>query len=192
MRSITITLIFLFFSISIRAQNPPATSDSQTPDAASSVELKRRSNLPDTPNPQSSDDRRPACPAGNGKPCAFLGGRLYFSDPLALSQHSKSWAAAAVSPAMLVSLGLLTSATAADIETTHDCIRAATCREGNPLLGQSRPQAYAVSMSLNAIAFWAAAEQKRHGHGVAPFFILWSGSVLHAALAVHNASLAAH
>jgi hypothetical protein len=93
---------------------------------------------------------------------------------------------------MLLSFGLLTASTVADIETTHSCIRSGSCREGNPLLGQSRPQAYAVSMSLNAFAFWASAEQKRHGHGVAPFFIFWGGAVLHAALATHNSGLAGH
>ena len=186
-------LIFaLLFAAAAYAQNPPdATVPSSNPsqESAPAVQLKHR--LPDAPQPQ-ADDAQPSCPAGNGKPCALLGGRLYFVDALALSRHNKSWFDAARSPAMLLSLGLLTTATIADIQTTHECIRTGACREGNPLLGQSRGQAYAVSMSLNALAFWAAAEQKRHGHGVAPFFILWSGSVLHAALAVHNASLSNH
>jgi hypothetical protein len=184
----TILFVAFFFATAASAQDPipvvPPTSPSQ--DDPSTIELKHR--LPDAPKPQSGD-AQPACPAGNGKPCALLGGRLYFADALGLSRHNKSWFEAARSPGMLLSLGLLTTATIADIQTTHDCIRADACREGNPLLGQSRGQAYAVSMSLNAFAFWAAAEQKRHGHGVAPFFILWSGSVLHAALAVHNAGL---
>jgi hypothetical protein len=185
----TLLLFAFFFATSASAQNPPdavVPPATPSPEPPPAVQLKHR--LPDAPQPQSGD-AQPACPAGNGKPCALLGGRLYFADALALSRHNKSWLDAARSPGMVLSLGLLTTATVADIQTTHACIRSGACREGNPLLGQSRGQAYAVSMSLNAFAFWAGAEQKRHGHGVAPFFILWSGSVLHAALAVHNAGL---
>jgi hypothetical protein len=178
-------LLALLFAVPALAQS----SDSNQPPPPP-IHLQHRADVPDSPPPKSADDKHPACPAGNGKPCAVLGGRLYISDSLALSRHSKSWSAAATSPAMLLSLGLLTGATVADIETTHACINAGTCREGNPLLGQSRPQAYAVAMSINAAAFWAAASEKRHGHGVAPFFLLWTATVMHSALAARNAALA--
>jgi hypothetical protein len=175
----------------------PATTTTQQamPDANSNqpplppVTLKRRVSIPEAPQPKIEDERQ-TCPGGNGKPCAVLGGRLYFSDSFRLSQHSESWSAAATSPGMLLSLGLLTAATIADLETTQSCIHARTCKEGNPLLGQSRTRAYSVALSVNSVAFWAAAEQKRHGHGVAPFFILWSGTALHSLLAAHNSALA--
>jgi hypothetical protein len=169
-------------------QTDPATTSNQPP--LPPIELKRRKNTPESPQPKIEDEWR-TCPGGNGKPCAVLGGRLYFSDSLALSQHNKSWADAAKSPGMLLTLGLLTASTIADIETTHACIRAGTCKEGNPLLGQSRAQAYSVAMSVNAFAYWAAAEQKRHGRGVVPFFILWGDTAMHSLLAAHNSALAA-
>src|SRR5208337_3132607 len=165
----------------------PATTTTQQamPDANSNqpplppVTLKRRVSIPEPPQPKIEDERQ-----------TFLGGRLYFSDSFRLSQHSESWSAAATSPGMLLSLGLLTAATIADLETTQSCIHARTCKEGNPLLGQSRTRAYSVALSVNSVAFWAAAEQKRHGHGVAPLFILWSGTALHSLLAAHNSALA--
>jgi hypothetical protein len=90
---------------------------------------------------------------------------------------------------MLLAMGLLTAATVADIETTQACIHTGTCKEGHPLMGQTRAQAYSVSMSVNAVAFWAAAEEKRHGHGAVPFFILWTATAMHAAMAAHNSAL---
>jgi hypothetical protein len=196
--ALTICFVALTIAFAANAQSPSDTASStplqsantdnspQQPDTP--IALKHRSNTPDAPQPK-SDDARAACPAGNGKPCAVLGGRVYYSDALGLSQHNKSWSAAATSPSMLLAIGLLTAATMADIETTQSCIHAGTCKEGNPLMGQSRAQAYSVSMSVNAIAFWAAAEQKRHGHGAVPFFILWSATAMHAAMAVHNSAL---
>jgi hypothetical protein len=168
-------------------QQSSASPSSIVPEDTAII-LKHRPNTPDTPQPKSDDERR-TCPAGNGKPCAVLGGRVYYSDALGLSQHNKSWSSAATSASMLLAMGLLTAATVADIETTQSCIHAGTCKEGNPLMGQSRAQAYSVSMSVNAIAFWAAAEQKRHGHGAVPFFILWGATAMHATMAAHNAGL---
>lgn len=169
-----------------QSDNPPTVS---TQDPPPPITLKHRGILPDSPAPK-RDDRAEPCPAGNGKPCALLGGRLYFSDTLGLSRHNKTWWDAARSPGMMLSFGLLVASTVADLETTQSCIHASTCKEGDPLLGQSRAQAYSVSMSLNALVFWAAAQEKRHGHGVLPFLILWSGTVMHATLAAHNSALA--
>lgn len=210
-----IFLLALSLSVAVRAQTPhddssPAVTAATTPAAPSSpptfppadalpplsnqpplppATFKHRTPTPDSPLPKIEDERR-TCPGGNGKPCAVLGGKLYFSDSFGFSQHNRTWSEAATSPGMLLALGLLTAATVADIETTQSCIHAGTCREGNPLMGQSRAQAYSVSMSINALAFWAAAEQKRHGRGASPFFILWGATAMHATLAAHNASLA--
>lgn len=168
-----------------QSDNPPTLS---TQDPPPPVTLKHRGILPDPPTPK-RDDRAQPCPAGSGKPCALLGGRLYFSDPLGFSRHNKTWWDAARSPGMMLSFGLLIASTVADLETTQSCIHAGTCKEGDPLLGQSRAQAYSVSMSFNALVFWAAAQEKRHGHGVLPFLILWGGTVMHSTLAAHNSAL---
>ena len=175
-------------SANAQQPNPPSNPDHSAQQPGTPITLKHRPNTPDAPQPK-SDDARAACPAGNGKPCALLGGRVYYSDALGLSQHNKSWSAAATSTSMLLAMGLLTAATIADIETTQSCIHSGGCKEGNPFMGQSRAQAYSVSMSVNAIAFWAAAEQKRHGHGAVPFFILWTATAMHAAMAAHNSGL---
>jgi hypothetical protein len=53
----------------------------------------------------------------------------------------------------------------ADIEITHNspCFQAHTCREGNPLLGQTRTQAYAVSGALTALD-WLGTAYLRKGN----------------------------
>jgi hypothetical protein len=52
----------------------------------------------------------------------------------------------------------------ADIEITHNspCFQAHTCREGNPLLGQTRAQAYAVSGAFTALD-WLGTAYLRKG-----------------------------
>jgi hypothetical protein len=171
-------------SVATTLQTSAATSNQQEP----AVALKQRKNAPETPLPKLSGDEVPACPGGTGKACAMLGGRMYFSDALGLSRHSASWSDAAKSPGMLFSAAVLTASTVADIETTQACIHSHSCREADPLMGQSRAQAYSVAMTANLFVFWAAAEQKRHGHGTMPFFIMWCATAGHAALAAHNAS----
>jgi hypothetical protein len=45
----------------------------------------------------------------------------------------------------------------ADIEITHHspCFQARTCVEGNPLMGQTRAQGYAVASATTALSWWA-------------------------------------
>jgi hypothetical protein len=47
----------------------------------------------------------------------------------------------------------------ADIEITHNspCFQAHACREWNPLLGQTRAQAYGVSGAMTALCWWGTA-----------------------------------
>ena len=47
----------------------------------------------------------------------------------------------------------------ADIEITHHapCFQAGTCSEANPLLGQTRAQAYGVSVGITAALWWGTA-----------------------------------
>ncbi len=55
----------------------------------------------------------------------------------------------------------------ADIETTHHspCFQMHTCREGNPLLGQTRAQAYSVSGAMTALC-WLGTAWVRKGDKV--------------------------
>src|SRR5690349_177814 len=49
--------------------------------------------VPDAPIPilPSKQDGPMPCPAGIGKPCALLGGRLYFRDISHMTQHDLTW-----------------------------------------------------------------------------------------------------
>jgi hypothetical protein len=181
-------LLTFFLSISTLAQAPVETAANSSDATPSPTASKHSETVPDAPPPKIIDDRS-ACPSGNGKACGIPAGRSrsYFFGNSALSPH-RSWTAAATSPGMLLALGLLTASTVADIETTQSCIRSATCKEANPLMGQSRAQQYSVAMSINALAFWATAEDKRLGRGILPYSILWGAIATHATLAAHNAS----
>src|SRR5690349_16180506 len=59
--------------------------------------------LPDAPIPvlPSRSDAPMPCPAGIGKPCALLGGRLYFSDLSHMTEHDKTWFGALKNPLMI-------------------------------------------------------------------------------------------
>jgi hypothetical protein len=174
--------VTLFLSTSNLAPPPVETAANSSDATPSPSASKRTENVPDVPAAKIIDERRP-CSRDSGKPCAIPAGRSYFSP------HSRSWTAAATSAGMVLALGLLTVSTVADIETTQSCIRAATCKEVNPFLGQSRAQQYSVAMSINALAFWATAEDKRHGRSILPYSILWGAIAMHATLAAHNATL---
>lgn len=60
--------------------------------------------------------------------------------------------------------GLRSALVAADIELMHHmpCFQGGSCRDGNPLLGQSRLQAYAVGEGLNMVA-WIGTAWGRKG-----------------------------
>jgi hypothetical protein len=70
-----------------------------------------RRNLPDAPIPilPNRQDGPMPCPAGIGKPCALLGGRLYFSDPSHMTQHDKSWVAGLRNPMILAGVAVNTA-----------------------------------------------------------------------------------
>ena len=76
--------------------------------------------------------------------------------PLAAQQHTVD------RPFVAVTVAQFGSATW-DIETTQRCIRAGTCREGNPLMGQSRAQEYAVAFGGEALVSVLAYKLKEHG-----------------------------
>ena len=128
------------------------------------------------------------CPSGTGKPCALLGGRLYFSDPIHMTEHNQTWARAARNPALLVADVLNLAATVADVEGTESCLRAHVCREQNPLLGHSpsRARAYGtvvpIDMGLYALAAWL----KKQGQGNLAFGTLWCTTMAHTYFAVEG------
>jgi len=55
-----------------------------------------------------------------------------------------------------LALGSAVGLMVADVELSQRCIRAGTCREANPLLGQSRGRAYAVNTAiLVPVTIWS-------------------------------------
>lgn len=66
---------------------------------------------------------------------------------------------------------LRTALMVTDIELSHHspCFIAHTCKEGNPLLGQTRAQAYAVTMALDGLTWygdgWMRAGSKKYRVG---------------------------
>jgi len=139
--------------------------------------------LPDDPIPvlPSLQDGPAPCPFGNGKSCALLGGRAYFSDPIHMTEHDATWAKAARNPAMLVGFTLNLAATVADIEGTQACLRRHTCTEANPLFGSnpSRARSYGIGIPFDLVAYAALASLKKGGQGNTAFGLLWGSTVAH-------------
>src|SRR5580704_17443242 len=139
--------------------------------------------LPDNPIPvlPSLQDGPAPCPFGDGKSCAILGGRAYFSDPIHMTEHDATWAKAARNPAMLVGFALNLAATVADIEGTQSCLHAHTCREANPLFGSdpSRARSYGLCIPIDLVAYAGFALVKKEGRGNLAFGLLWGSTAAH-------------
>jgi hypothetical protein len=191
-------VIFFAWLAPLEAQSeaPPATSVSnaasasrkQDPqDAPEQKEMEKivfagrsRSGLPESPKPQgkaSNEDK--ACPAGEGNPCALLGGWRYYSDEWHFTEHEATWWDALKTPSMTLATATLFAATVIDIEGTQHCLAAGTCRELEPLMGKMRAQQYGVAMPLDSLLTWAAVREKQHGQGILPFFMMWTISSVH-------------
>jgi hypothetical protein len=139
--------------------------------------------LPDDPIPvlPSLQDGPAPCPSGEGKSCAALGGRLYFSDPTHMTQHDLTWGQAARNPAMLIADATNLAATVADIEGTQACLHAHTCTEANPIFGSnpSRARAYGTAMPIAFATYAIAALLKKKGDGNLAFAALWAATAVH-------------
>lgn len=147
---------------------------------SSFVEKKRE--LPDAPKAVQPVLPVPAatpCPAGVGKPCALLGGRLFFRDPGRMTEHDKSWADAMKSKGVVLGITLNAAAAVFDYKTTRHCIATHQGKEGNPLMGQSRAQELSVGISLTALQYFLVGKVKEKGMGNVAFAILYGGTVLH-------------
>jgi hypothetical protein len=190
MRRISGALIFTLLSATaLRGQSAvqelplPRIEPSQV--SLSEVEPQRPASriLPDNPIPvlPSLQDGPAPCPFGEGRSCALLGGRAYFSDPIHMTEHDATWAGAARNPAMLVGFALNLAATVADIEGTQSCLRAHTCTEANPLFGSnpSRARSYGIGIPLDLVAYASFAFVKKEGRGNLAFGLLWGSTVAH-------------
>lgn len=149
-------------------------------------------NLPDAPIPvlPSRQDGPMPCPAGIGKPCALLGGRVYFSDRSHMTEHDKTWFGALKNPLMIAGIAVNLGADLWDYKATRACMAAHTCIEGNPLMGQSRAQQLGVGLSLDALLYYLTVRLKKDGDGNAAFGLLAVSTTLHLYFGAHAQSLA--
>jgi hypothetical protein len=147
--------------------------------------------LPDAPIPvlPNIQDGPLPCPAGVGRSCALLGGRLYFRDPIHMTEHDKSWAHAMKNKGILLGVSMNVGAAIWDYKTTRHCVDTHRGKEGNPLMGQSRAQELSVVISLSALTYYFIGKLKEQGEGNYAFGVLWGGTLLHFAAGAHNWSV---
>lgn len=166
--------MYLLIVSSTQAQTQADTSrpfETQTSPVASTLiepeQQDAKKELPDAPIPvlPSRSDAPLPCPAGDGKPCALLGGRLYFRDPLRMTQHDKTWVDALKNPLILGGLAVNIGTTAWLYRVARACVDSHQCRVGNPLLGQSRAQELTVTVGATALFYFMAAKLKQSGKG---------------------------
>ena len=175
----------------VSQKTPPAASQSaRTKGTSQEPRLVTPENLiPVSPDPI---DGPTPCPAGVGKPCSLLGGRIYFSDPLRMTEHDPKWAVAMKNRGLIAGEILNLAATIADIEGTEACLHRHTCREGNPLFGSnpSRARAYGIGVPLNFALYSLAGCMKKSGQGNLAFALVWGGTAAHVYEASKGFSLA--
>jgi hypothetical protein len=139
--------------------------------------------LPDDPVPvlPSIQDGPAPCPLGDGKSCALLGGRAYFSDPMHMTEHNKTLWKAATTRGMLIGFSMNLVATVLDIEGTEACLHANTCREANPVFGPKpgRARVYGTAIPWLLGNYAADALLKKRGRGNLAFGLLWAQTAIH-------------
>jgi len=203
MKRILMTLAMTFFSTSImQAQSERIPADlpmtSVHPFQFISVQgqapQESDTTLPDAPIPvlPGLQDGPLPCPAGIGKPCPLLGGRLYFRDPSHMTEHDATWGQAMRNPMMMVGGLANLASTIADIEGTEACLRSHTCTEGDPLFGSnpSRVKSYGIGIPITFVVYAMSAWLKKNGDGNIAFGILWGGTMLHTYEAAHGFAVA--
>ena len=147
------------------------------------------SRIPVLPNNQ---DGPLPCPTGIGKPCALLGGRLYFNDPSHMTEHDRTLSKAMRNPMMVVGGLFNLASTIADIEGTQACLSAHACTEGNPMFGRnpSRRRSYGLGVPMTLAVYAMSSWMKKHGEGNLAFGLLWGGTMTHVYEAAHAYALA--
>jgi hypothetical protein len=188
------TFIFVLVLVaappSVYAQTMPDTAKAVATDMPDSTELtahiaggvQPRAILPDAPIAKPTAT---VCPDGFRKPCALLGGQLYW--PSSLKEHDRSWARAMSHPPIFVMASLLAASFVADYKTTRYCVDRGFGHEGNPLMGQSRAQELSVGLAATGVSIWGIGELKRQGDGSMAVFAAFGGIALHTYAAYHNA-----
>jgi hypothetical protein len=171
-------VLVLAFAASAHGQQTPEAETAKG-SAAAAEDVR-----PDHPTPQIEPihtDEDSACPSGVGKPCAFLGGRLYYPDLWKMTQHDRTWLDAMRHPPIVAASVLLVASTVFDIEGTDHCLAWHACRESNPINPKTpdRPRQYATTMAGNALGIYFLGRAKQHGKGNFAFYMLYAISAAH-------------
>jgi hypothetical protein len=195
--------IALFFGVMTQAQSelipsnlplPLFQSPQPIPSRFEAVKPAPDRVLPDAPIPvlPNVQDGPLPCPAGIGKSCALLGGRLYFNDPSHMTEHDPTLGKAMRNPMMVVGGLFNLASTIADIEGTQACLNAHTCIEGNPMFGRypSRAKSYGLGMPMTIANYMVCSWLKKHGDGNLAFGLLWGGTMGHVYEAAHGFAIA--
>ncbi len=202
-RILTILTMAFFSTVMAQAQSelipsnlplPLIQSSQLIPLRVAPVEPEPTRVLPDAPIPvlPNIQDGPLPCPAGVGKSCALLGGRLYFSDPSHMTEHDATLGKAMRNPMMVVGGLVNLVSTIADIEGTQACLNAHTCTEGNPLFGRnpSRAKSYGLGMPMTFAIYMMSSWLKKHGDGNVAIGLLWGGTMGHVYEAAHGFAIA--
>lgn len=110
-----------------------------------------------------------------------------YGDPLQIDTPVKGFREAATRRGNLIFGALFVGSGIADTVATQHCIGNHTCREGNPLLGQSKAQQIAVGGAAAALVFVAATKLRQEGHGTLALALYTIPTVLHVTFAVDAA-----
>jgi hypothetical protein len=166
----------------VQKSSPSHFTDITEEAALSKFIFKARGNLPDSPTPKMNLNESSMCPAGVGKSCAILGGRVYIPDQLGIGYHNETWWDAMKNPAMVFAVTALTGAVLFDALESQACVNAHRCQESNPIMRGPLAKKLAVGLSLNAFVVWYSVREKQHGHSVKPLILLWGGTLTHISL----------
>jgi hypothetical protein len=195
MRGVVLIILLSFGAVALHAQTP-SSNIQPLPIQTEYVSVGSTLVQPDETTPARGDilpeapiPKSPAspCPAGYGKPCAFLNGNLYARDRFHLREYDRSWTKALSNPAIITSTAVLTTALVVDYKTTRFCIDRHLAREANPLMGQSRKQELGVGLGLLTAGVLATAKLKSQGHGDTAILIQSMGTIAHLMAAYQNA-----
>lgn len=191
MRHLSVVLGWVFISIASAHAQAILNRTSSTPIETQSSEISSvlvepyqsslQRDLPDALIPvlPSRQDGPMPCPAGVGKPCALLGGRLYFSDSSHMTEHDKTWSHALKNPLMLSGLAVNLATAVWDYRASRACIDSHRCTEGNPLMGQSRAQELSVGVGLTATFYFLSVKLKQRGKGNWALALLSGNAFIH-------------
>lgn len=184
--------VVVIAGMSLWAGSTTAQTNSFTPIETQSVEASTTligpddpqspsGNLPDAPIPvlPSRSDAPMPCPAGDGRPCALLGGRLYFRDLSHMTEHDKTWFGAMKNPLMLGGVAVNLGTNVWLYREVRACVDRHACRS------LSNTQQLSITIGLSSLVYFFAGKEKQSGDGNTAFALLAISSAVHTFMALN-------